>query len=190
MDPTQNPSQPNPLLQAQQQVQQGQQVPTPEDVLAANDKLMAKKEDQQKTQNTYSPAILSQTMAMLNPQSTAPQVNIGKAIATPAYAGLCLKWVDDQQGNTNRQPTAIADFQSQKQAGNIKTDIKNIPLGARVYFAPDDSNGQNGHVGIAQGNGKFISATDNGIKTFSIADWERYTGQSYIGYAPAQGSKS
>ena len=169
-DPTQQSQQPDPTQPA---------LPTPEDTLAATNSALLKKKQLADKQN-YSAATLSQAMAQVAPNSPAGKV--GKAIATPNYANLCLKWVDDKQGNTSRQPTAIADFQANAQAGNISTSNK-IPDGARVYFSPDKSNGDAGHVGISNGDGSFTSATDNGIQTFKIADWERYTGQSYIGFS-------
>lgn len=173
----------DPLAQAaQQQTQQPQ--PTAEDTLAATNSALIKKrqKETQDANNSFTAAQISQALAVASPKSNSPQVNIGKAIATPAYSGLCLKFVDDKQGNTARQPTAIADYQANAQAGNISTSEK-IPANARVYFAPDDSNGGNGHVGISNGDGSFTSATDNGIKTFAIKEWEKYTGQKFIGYS-------
>ena len=174
--------------QATQQAEQpteAPQQPTPQDVLAAtNSALMKKKKSLgQQMSESYSPAQISQAMAQVAPNSPAGKV--GAAIATPNYAGLCLQWVDDKQGNTQRQPSAIMDFQANAQSGKISTSNK-IPSGARVYFAPDDSNGQNGHVGIAGPDNTFTSATDNGIKTFGIKEWEKYTGQKYIGYSTAK----
>lgn len=32
----------------------------------------------------------------------------------------------------------------------------------------------------------FTSATDNGIKTFAIKDWEKYTGQKFIGFSTSK----
>ncbi len=133
----------------------------------------------------YNPSAISQAIASLSPNSDSPSAQIGKAIQTPAYAGLCLKWVDDQQGNTTRYPTAYADFQAHAKAGDIQTSDK-IPSGARIYFSPNESNGNMGHVGIYEGNGKFISATDNGVKTFPIKDWENMTGQMYLGFTTSK----
>jgi hypothetical protein len=137
-----------------------------------------------KTQEVdYTPSAISQAAAVLSPNSKDPQAQIGKAIATPNYAGYCLKWVDDQQGNQNRQPTAIADYQARSQAGQIQTGDK-IPDNARVYFNADPSNGNMGHVGIYNAKSDtFTSATDNGVKSFSIPAWEKYTGQSMIGWS-------
>ena len=124
---------------------------------------------------------ISQALGVVGDKST--QGKVGQAIATPAYAGYCLQWVDDQQGNKGaRQQTAYADFQQNQAAGNISTK-GTPPKGARVYFAPNDTNGGMGHVGISTGNGNFTSATDNGVQTFNIQQWDKYAGQDYIGYS-------
>lgn len=170
------------------QTQQSSQAATPQGPMAQNQALFKKilssnrqliEEPQQNQQSG-----IAQAMGILSPQSTKePLAQIGKAIATPNYAGYCLQWVDDQTGNSNRLPNAYADYQAKAQSGNIQTGTDNIPKGARVYFAPDSSNGGMGHVGLSNGDGTFTSATDNGIKTFDIPDWEKYTGQKYLGYA-------
>ena len=146
-------------------------------ILAQNRQLAEQASQPQGSQQ----AAISQAMGKLS--SKDPMGAVGKAIATPNYAGYCLQWVDDQQGNKNRQPTAYADYQANAQQGNINQSSDNIPKGARVYFSPDQSNGNMGHVGISNGDGTFTSATDNGVQTFSLADWEKYTGQKYLGYA-------
>lgn len=164
-----------PIQGALSQVQNTEPMASPSPVVQTLKKRMQAYEDTAPDQST-----ISQAMGILNDKSTIGQV--GKAIQTPNYAGYCLKWVDDQQGSTNRLPTAYADYQSKAQAGNMN-DSDNPPVGARVYFAPDQSNKNMGHVGISQGNGKFTSATDNGIKTFSLQDWEKYTGQKFLGWS-------
>ena len=155
-----------------------QEQPTPEEQLQATTGALLKKKKSLGEAMNYSPAEISQAMASVAPNS--PAGKIGQSIATPAYAGLCLKWVDDQQGTSQRQPSAIMDFQANQD--KIQTSNK-IPSGARVYFAPDASNNNDGHVGIANGDGSFTSATDNGVKTYNIQEWEKYTGQQFIGWA-------
>lgn len=135
-------------------------------------------------ENILKPAAISQAMGVLSSRDTKdPMGQIGQSIATPNYAGYCLQWVDDQQGNKNRQPTAYADYQTHLNNNDINTSSDNIPKGARVYFSPDSSNGNMGHVGISNGDGTFTSATDNGVKTYNLNDWEKYTGQQYLGFA-------
>lgn len=100
------------------------------------------------------------------------------------YSGLCLKWVDDQLGNTNRQPTAYADYLERKNKGLIINSLKNIPDGARVYFAPSPSNKNLGHIGIYNAKTKtFTSATENGIETYTIDGWEKLTNQKFLGWS-------
>lgn len=180
----------NPVQQATAQVasQSGQQ--SPDDALqqqnqAVQQALQQKKQAEENaltpTQTSKSTAPISQALGVLNDKSIAGKV--GKAIATPSYAGYCLKWVDDQQGNnTNRQPTAYADYLLHQNEGDIATK-GTPPKNARVYFGPNATNGEMGHVGISNGNGTFTSATDNGIQTFDIKAWEKYAGQTYIGYS-------
>ncbi len=159
--------------------------PTQQDLLMANSQALTKKKQaaQNDPNNPFSPAQISQVMAQVAPKSPAGKV--GKAIATPAYAGFCLRWVDDQQKTQNRQPNAFADYLNNAKAGYVKNTDK-APAGARVYFAPDASNEGMGHVGISNGDGSFTSATDNGIKTFGLKDWEKYTGQKFIGWSPSK----
>lgn len=136
-------------------------------------------------QNASSQNPLINALNQLLGGNNSTQGQIGKATATSNYAGYCLQWVDDQQGNKNRQPTAYADYQANQAAGNIQT--QGIPpAGARVYFAPNSTNGNMGHVGISDGGGSFTSATDNGIQTFNINDWDQYAGQQYIGFSTAK----
>jgi cell wall-associated NlpC family hydrolase len=59
------------------------------------------------------------------------------------------------------------------------------PRGALVFFAPDQSNRNAGHVGISLGDGRMISAQSNGVRTSSYTD--AYWGPLYRGwhYAPS-----
>lgn len=161
------------------------QAPDPEQILQANNQALIKKRQLGDQQTPPDQAAISQAMAMVNPKGKDTTTQIGKSIQTPAYAGYCLQWVDDQQGNSNRQPTAYADYQVNAKSGNISTS-GNIPAGARVYFGPDASNGGMGHVGIAGDDGTFTSATDNGVKTYKISDWVKSTGQSLLGWTKSK----
>jgi hypothetical protein len=178
----------DPLAQAaQQQTQQPQ--PTAEDALAATNSALIKKrqKETQDANNSFTAAQISQALAITSPKSKSPQVNVGKALNNNNYSNECLAYVDDQQGNKNRQPTAIADYQVNANAGNIQTK-GTPPKGARVYFAPTPDNPA-GHVALSDGGGSMTGATlDQGIETFKISDWEKYANQQYIGWAPP-GSK-
>ncbi len=181
-----NPTTPNP---AQQAMQQQQQPPDPNAAPSAIDMLNQKTQQgdqvlaqEQGQLSNSQQASVSRAMGILKPNSSDKMSQVGQSIATPAYAGRCLQWVDDQQGATNRQPTAYADYQVKAQQGDIQTN-GTPPKGARVYFQPDASNGNMGHVGISTGSGSFTSATDNGVKTYSLKDWSNFTGQKFIGWA-------
>lgn len=193
-DTPQQVNQPTPAQQAFSSFQTNQQPTDPGQTQSAIDSLQQKSkqiasiEDAIKKKNEQAwlsmpnqQGPISQALAQLNPTGSDTQTNIGKAIKTPAYAGYCLKYVDDKTGNTNRQPTAFADYEVNAKSGNIQTSDKNIPSGARVYFAPDATNGKMGHVGLMNSDGSFTAATDNGIQSFTIPDWEKYSGQKYIG---------
>jgi hypothetical protein len=128
---------------------------------------------------------ISQALSTLNPNGKDTPTQVGKAIQTPNYAGYCLQWADDKLGNPNRQPTAIADYKAQVNAGNINTSMDNIPKDAKVYWDADATNGNMGHVGLSNGNSTFTAATDNGIQTFTPEEWSQYSGQKFIGWSPA-----
>ncbi len=176
----------NPAQQALQQ-NQGQQ-PQPPGITDILKQRVAQDNQTLDAQPENPSSAASNAMSILNPQGNLKDgeankmSQFGQSIKTPAYAGYCLQYVDDQTGNSNRQPTAYADYQVKSQNGQI-SNSNNVPDGARVYFAPDASNGNMGHVGLANKNGTFTSATDNGVKTYSISDWEKYTGQKFIGWS-------
>lgn len=187
-------------IQQQQQAQQQNQQPQPSNQEAPSPIQLAQQQIQQYGQENQQSAEAmkqkqnamqqaSKAMATLNPKANSSDSTsntmskVGQANSTGnySYSGECLKWVDDQQGNSSsRQPTAIADYQANAQAGNIETK-GTPPKGARVYFSSPDIPA--GHVGISDGNGSFTSATDNGVQTFNIDQWQQYAGQSYLGYS-------
>lgn len=198
MNPQQDPVQ-LAIQQQQQAQQQNAQAaptdsPTPSPVQMAQQQLQQYQQQDQQTEDGMKQkqqAIQSATKAMniLNPkadsqdQTSNAMSKVGSALNTNNYSGLCLKYVDDQTGNKDRNPTAYADFQTNEADGNIKTS-GTPPKGSRVYFAPTSDNPA-GHIGLSNGDGTFTGATTNeGIKSFSIKDWEGYAGQQYIGYAP------
>lgn len=174
------PAQPNPMQQAQQQLQTDESNNQTE-----FSKIQANK------QAAISQA--SRAMSTLNPgansgDSTSDTMSkVGGALNTNNYSNMCLAYVDDQTGNKNRQSTAYNDYLVNANDGNIHTS-GTPPKGARVYFAPTADNPA-GHIGLSNGNGSFTGATTNeGIKTFSIQNWENYASQQYIGWAPAGSS--
>lgn len=172
-------------IQQQQQPQIPQQ-PDPEQVLQATNSALIKKKQLAQTQenNSYSPAQISQAMAQVAPNSPAGKV--GKAIATPSYAGFCQQFVDDSVGTSQRYATASATWQAKVQSGEAQTDVSKAKIGDVIEFAPDDSNQNMGHAAIITKDGLKM-ATDNGIKVFSLKDWTKYTGQTPSGfYTPSK----
>ncbi len=130
-------------------------------------------------------ASMAQDAAIADPLGKTPLAAHGAALDGHEYDGLCEKWAEKQvYGKTGIFPSAMAAFNANAQAGNI-TSSKDPPKGAQVFFNSDESNGNFGHTGVSLGGGKFESATYNGIKVFSIPDWEKNTGQVYIGATPS-----
>lgn len=175
--PLQQPNADNPIALAQQQSQQRE--------ADIQQQAQIGQQNQQRAQDSIAAA--SKAMATLTngDKSRNTMSKVGGALNTNNYSGQCLKFVDDQTGNSARQPTAYADYQVNAQGGNIKTN-GTPPKGARIYFAPTKDNPA-GHIMLSNGDGTGTGATTNdGIQTYNIKDWEKYAGQQYIGYAPPQ----
>lgn len=99
--------------------------------------------------------------------------------------GLCQQFVEESTyGKSGIYPTASAAWNSYVKNGQaFQGDVSKAPPGTLIYFAPDASNGNEGHVGIAlNGKGDMISATDNGVEVSNVSDWENATGQKPLGY--------
>lgn len=99
--------------------------------------------------------------------------------------GLCQQFVEEATyGKGGIYPTASAAWNTYVKNGQaFQGDVSKAPPGTLIYFAPDASNGDEGHVGIAlNAKGDMISATDNGIEVSNVADWEKTTGQKSLGY--------
>ncbi len=150
----------------QQQVQQGNQE--------------IAQEQANPSQNTI--ADVTKSLAMLSPKSNSTQIQVGKAIASPAYAGYCQQYVDDQTGSKERYPTAAATWQAKQQSGEAHQGLNGMKEGDVVEFAPDSSNGNLGHAAVVQKNGDLKMATYNGVQTFALKDWVTHTGQQPLGY--------
>jgi peptidoglycan DL-endopeptidase CwlO len=75
------------------------------------------------------------------------------------YYMLCERFIENAYGTSGR-------YGSASQAGNALgwgTDEGQADVGDLVFFKPDPSNGNYGHVGIYVGNGEMVSATNGGI---------------------------
>lgn len=101
-----------------------------------------------------------------------------------SYDNYCEQFAEQAvYGHASLYPTAADAYANYKIQGVANDgNITKAPQGALVYFAPDASNSGEGHVGISDGNGNFVSATSNGVKTISIKQWESQTGQSPLGW--------
>lgn len=174
----------NPIQQA---LQQNSQDPTAQsqaifkNILAENQHLI--KEPNRSPMQPNNQAQIAQAMATLDPNGSSLAQH-GAALDGHEFNGLCEAYAEQQlTGHQGIYPSAIAAYQDQAQKGNINTSSDNIPKGAQVFFNADNSNGGFGHTGISNGDGTFTSATYNGVKTFNLSDWEKDTGQQYLGYA-------
>ena len=106
-------------------------------------------------------------------------------VGSQAFNEFCQKFVEQATlGHSGVYPSAIAAWQAQQD--KARPGLQGINPGDLVYFAPDQSNGNFGHTGIYTGNGRFVSATDNGVKDVGISDWMNSTGQRPLGYIPSQ----
>lgn len=105
------------------------------------------------------------------------------------FSGWCEKFAEGVAGEGPQGDTAADAFQNQLQEGKAVADpsLSGAKAGDLVYFNPDSSNENDGHVGVLTDNGKtFISATYNGVQAYNLNDWEKSTGQSISGFVPIQ----
>lgn len=97
------------------------------------------------------------------------------------YDGWCQAFVEHATlGKTGVFPSAIDAWQAQQD--KAVSGLNGIKAGDPIYFSPNQSNDGYGHTGIYAGDNKFISATDNGIKTIDLKEWSKATGQQVLGY--------
>lgn len=97
-------------------------------------------------------------------------------IGSQAWNGLCEKFIGDLLGS-RRYPTAWADALANR------TNMGGIaPIGQLVFFRPDASNQNAGHVGISLGGGNFLSATAAGVRVDNLAN--SYWNSLYAGFGP------
>ena len=122
----------------------------------------------QAIQNGADPSLLDQASQYLNKNQ---------------FIGLCEAFVEKMtkgvEGIYKDASTAW-----NQQASKV-TGLTGVKPGDAVYFAPDASNGYNGHTGVYEGNNQFVSATYNGVKQYDLNDWQKMTGQKLLGYVPS-----
>lgn len=170
----------SPQLQAIQMSQQQNPLVQQEQQDQAVDDAKRKQMQQQMVQQTPNVAAVSQALGALNDKSKPGQ--IGKAIQDPSYAGYCQQFVDDKTGATQRYPTAAATWDAKVQSGQAQTDVSKAKPGDVIEFAPDQTNGNMGHAALVTPDGNLQMATYNGVQTFSLDDWTKYSSQTPVGY--------
>lgn len=98
-------------------------------------------------------------------------------VGQQAYIGACEKFVENAYGADLVFGSAWkAAQETMTRAGGSLADA---PRGAPVYFRPHSSNDNYGHVGIALGDGRFVSALYSGI---AIQGPSQYWNNLYAGY--------
>lgn len=137
-------------------------------------------------QTPHSEAIKTATnIAVQAGADPAALVNAKHDLGVKDFIGLCERFVEQvSKGATGMFASAKDAFNQQKQQGQAQTDFSKMKPGDAIYFAADASNGGYGHTGIYSGNGKFISATNNGVQEHPIDQWSKSTGQKPVGFVP------
>ena len=75
------------------------------------------------------------------------------------YYNLCQRFIENAYGTQSQFGSAAA----AGNALNLKTDPYEADVGDLVFFRPDPSNGNAGHVGINIGGGQMVSSTNKGV---------------------------
>lgn len=206
MQPNNPPQQPTPMGQAMQQQSQPQQsTPSIDPELSKSiiDNLKSQSQQIEQAQSQISDSndlqsqqanqalkqkqsTISRALGQLNDSSMQGKIGQAMGDGSSKWANMCEAFAEQQiYGHTGIYPTAYAAYQDNATKGNIKTSTNNIPTNAQVFMAPDTSNGGNGHTGVMQSNGKFLAPLSNGsIEEFSIPEWQKYSGQRFIGWSP------
>lgn len=98
------------------------------------------------------------------------------------FDGLCEVFAEKVTGSPQMGATATDAWNNWLQKGAAYSDYQNAPAGSLIYFAPDNSNGQAGHVAVSDGKGGIVGATYSGVETYGLNDWIKQTGQKPLGY--------
>lgn len=89
---------------------------------------------------------------------------------------FCETFVEQTTGIGNQGISAATAADRMRSLGILHSG--EAPAGAIVYFAPSLDNGYWGHVGIADGGGKFTSITFYGLQQYALSEWQA----PYVGY--------
>lgn len=152
----------------------------------SQDQLGAKSDMQSMAANQYlkdKQTAISKALGSLNDKSTQGQV--GRSIASPAYAGYCQQFADDQTGTTQRYPTAAATWQAKVADGSAQTDLSKAKPGDVIEFRPDSTNANLGHAAVVTSTKDGLQlqmATYQGVENYSLNDWKRFSGQVPEGF--------
>jgi NlpC/P60 family len=120
------------------------------------------------------------TMTEIYEQSSLRAIAWAKSqFGSSAWNGLCERFVENAFGTQGQYATAQAAYNALHTSTNWSPNI-----GSLVWFVPNASNGEAGHVGIYIGNGQFISATDNGVQIYDLTYWNSNIA-SYEGWGDA-----
>jgi uncharacterized protein YycO len=113
--------------------------------------------------------------------------DVSKALADTgdqSYNGWCQAFVEQVTGSGYQGDSAISAWNNHAKQGRAVPGTQGLKAGDPIYFTPNVSNNNDGHVGIFIGNNKFVSATDNGVKVSDIPQWQQETGQQVLGFIP------
>lgn len=86
------------------------------------------------------------------------------------HATFCEVYVEQRLHLGNQGISAAAAADRMRSLGILHSGEP--PTGSIVYFAPSLENGYWGHVGIADGEGRFTSITFYGLQQYPLADWQ------------------
>lgn len=116
--------------------------------------------------------------------------DVAKAMADSgdqSFDGYCQAFAEKMTGAPNMGGSAAEAWNNYSKQGRAVPSVQGMNPGDLIYFAPDNSNQGYGHVGIYQGDGKFVSATYHGVQSNDLSDWQKKTGQQIVGYVPQGG---
>ena len=109
--------------------------------------------------------------------------NVKNYLGSQDWNGLCESFAEKVTGAGNLGASAIDAWKGQIGRA-VQGTVDGAGIGDLVYFGADASNRGYGHAGVMMGPDSFASATDTGVKIYSIADWLKLTGQKLLGYVP------
>lgn len=120
--------------------------------------------------------------AGVNSQEPSDITNAQSQLGSPDDNGYCERFVEKMTGTDKHYTSAVDAWNNYVQQGRAFSDITQAPKGALIYYGPDTSNGDFGHVVVTDGKGNQIGATYNGVQMTPINDWMQQTGQKPLGF--------